>query len=78
LIAGQYRIVLNVGDDLGDFLPDVRRLSLANREQARCRHRDQWGKRWFVIPNPMYGSWQRALGPKFEAALAGPPIPAAC
>ena len=78
MIAGKYRIVLNVGDDLGDFLPDVRRLSLANREQARCRYRDWWGTRWFMIPNPVYGSWQRALGPDLEAALAAPPLPSGC
>ena len=78
LIAHEYRIVLNVGDDLADFIPDVRQQSPADREQARCRHRDWWGARWFVIPNPMYGSWQRALGPDLDAALAQPPMPAAC
>ena len=78
LIAGQSRIVLNVGDDLGDFLPDVRHLSLADREQARCRHRDWWGTRWFMIPNPVYGSWLRALGPDLEAALAAPRLPSGC
>jgi len=78
LIAAEYRIVLNIGDDLGDFLPDVRRLSLADREQARCRHRDRWGTHWFMIPNPAYGSWQRVLGPDLEAALAGSPLPPAC
>jgi acid phosphatase len=77
-VAQEYRIVLNVGDDLADFIPEVRRQSLAEREQARCRHHDWWGTRWFVIPNPMYGSWQRALGPDPDAALAQPPIPSAC
>jgi acid phosphatase len=72
-IARDYRIVLNIGDDLADFLPDVRGQSLVQREEARCRHRDWWGLRWFVIPNPMYGSWQRALGADLEAALAMPP-----
>lgn len=78
LIARRYRVVLNVGDDLGDFLPDVRRLSPAGREQARCRHRDWWGERWFMVPNPMYGSWQRALGPDLETALAGSFLPPEC
>ena len=78
LVARDYRIVLNVGDDLADFIPDVRQQSLAEREQARCRHHDWWGARWFVIPNPMYGSWQRALGPDLDAALAQPSIPSAC
>ena len=78
LVARDYRIVLNVGDDLADFIPDMRGKSLAEREQARCRHRDWWGARWFVIPNPMYGSWQRVLGPDLDAALAQPLTPPAC
>ncbi len=77
-VAQDYRIVLNVGDDFADFVPEVRRQSLAEREQARCRHHDWWGARWFVIPNPMYGSWQRALGPDLDAALAQPLTSPAC
>jgi 5'-nucleotidase (lipoprotein e(P4) family) len=78
LVAQSYRIVLNVGDDLGDFIADARQQSLAERDRARCRHRDWWGARWFMIPNPMYGSWQRALGADLDVALAQPPSPAAC
>lgn len=78
-VARQYRIVLNVGDDLADFLPDVRRQSPQVREQARCGADAWWGRRWFMIPNPMYGSWLVALGPDGGAALAAePPAPANC
>jgi acid phosphatase len=72
-VAAGHRIVLNVGDDFGDFLPDVRRQDVAARERARCAHHGFWGERWFVVPNPMYGSWQAALGPNLEAALAASP-----
>lgn len=72
-IAATYRILLYLGDDLADFLPDVRRGTPAAREQARCRHRDRWGRQWFMVPNPMYGSWLVALGQDFESALASPP-----
>lgn len=74
LIAHEYRIVLNVGDDLADFIPDVRQQSPADRERASCRRRDWWGARWFMIPNPMYGSWQRALGSDLDAALVQAPL----
>ena len=77
LVARDYRIVLNVGDDLADFIPDLRGKPLPDREQARCRHRDYWGERWFVIPNPMYGSWQRAVGNDLATALEQQP-PADC
>ena len=72
-IAATHRILLYVGDDLADFLPDVRRAGVPERDQARCRHGDRWGRQWFMIPNPMYGSWLVALGPDVEAALAAPP-----
>ncbi len=72
VVATGYRIVLNIGDDFGDFLPDVRRQDAAARERARCAHRDRWGEQWFVVPNPMYGSWQAALGTDLGAALAAP------
>ncbi len=78
-VARTHRIVLNVGDDLADFLPAVRRATVAERDRARCAHRDDWGRRWFLVPNPMYGSWLVALGPDFDAALAaGPAVFAAC
>ena len=72
-IARGYRIVLNVGDDLSDFMPDVRRATVAERDRARCARDAYWGRRWFVIPNPMYGSWLVALGPDFQSALAAEP-----
>ena len=72
-IVATHRILLYVGDDFGDFLPEVRRQKVPEREQARCRHHDRWGRQWFMIPNPMYGSWLVALGPDFGTALAAPP-----
>jgi acid phosphatase len=78
-IAPEYRIVLNIGDDLADFLPDVRRATPLAREQARCAADARWGRQWFVLPNPMYGSWLVALGPDLDAALAAEPrVQAAC
>ncbi len=74
-VARRYRIVLNVGDDFGDFLPGVRRQDVPARERARCAHQDWWGTRWFQVPNPMYGSWQAALGPDLEKSLAAPAAP---
>lgn len=72
-VAARYRIVLNVGDDLADFLPDVRRASVADRDAARCAREAWWGRRWFLLPNPMYGSWLVALGNDLEGALAAEP-----
>ncbi len=72
-VAKDYRIVLNVGDDLADFLPGVRRGPVAERDAARCSRAALWGRQWFLLPNPMYGSWLVALGDDLDAALAAPP-----
>jgi acid phosphatase len=72
-VAGGYRIVLNVGDDLADFLPDVRHATVAGRDAARCAREDWWGRRWFLLPNPMYGSWLVAHGQDLDAARAAEP-----
>lgn len=58
-VARSYRILLLVGDDLGDFVEAG--TDLAAREAALERHAELWGERWIVLPNPMYGSWERAL-----------------
>ena len=54
-IAASYRIVAMVGDDLGDFVDP--------RTFAGDRARLDWrfGVNWFVLPNPIYGSWTNAF-----------------
>jgi len=61
-IANAYRVLLLVGDDMNDFvstatLTPPQRLALAKT------HADRWGKSWILLPNPMYGSWERAIVP---------------
>lgn len=67
MIARTHRIVLMMGDDLGDFLPNVR-VSVADRDALVRRHESWWGTRWFLIPNPMYGSWESVLASGAPAA----------
>ncbi|HEY8266473.1 MAG TPA: HAD family acid phosphatase [Steroidobacteraceae bacterium] len=72
-IARSYRIVLNIGDDLADFLPEARRQTVADRDLARCSRDAFWGRRWFMLPNPVYGSWLVATGPDLTKSLAAEP-----
>ena len=59
-VASTHRIVMLIGDDLGDFLPGIR-VSKAERDRIVQPYESWWGRRWFVLPNPMYGSWEGAL-----------------
>jgi acid phosphatase len=65
-IAADYRVIMLFGDDLGDFIACTRRRPLdpcttgATRDSRRAdvaAHSSYWGNGWYVLPNPMHGSW---------------------
>lgn len=58
-VAEKYRLLLLVGDDFNDFA-SVREASWQERDRLVHQMADWWGTRWFMMPNPMYGSWERA------------------
>lgn len=60
-VAEDYRVLLLAGDDLGDFV-SVGGLTVQARRRLMEQYRDRWGRRWIILPNPIYGSWQRAPG----------------
>ncbi|HUP60308.1 MAG TPA: HAD family acid phosphatase [Thermoanaerobaculia bacterium] len=59
-VASSYRVLLLFGDDLNDFA-NARDKSAAEREEIVRSNASRWGTQWFMIPNPMYGSWERAI-----------------
>ena len=58
-VAKSYRILLNVGDNLGDFVDEYRGTE-AERLKVMEQHRERWGREWIVIANPAYGSFESA------------------
>lgn len=69
-----HTVVLHVGDNLRDFDEAFRAPTLAadadaaamaaairHRKDAVDRHAKNWGDRWIVIPNPIYGEWMKPL-----------------
>lgn len=60
LVAKDHRVVLLLGDNLGDFLDGVGG-DVAARENLIAPYVDWWGSRWIMLPNPSYGSWESAV-----------------
>lgn len=58
-IAKDYRLLLLVGDNLGDFT-DAYKGSIEERQKVFDDNARHWGKDWIAIPNPTYGSWESA------------------
>jgi 5'-nucleotidase (lipoprotein e(P4) family) len=59
-VAKNYRILLMIGDDLGDFI-SVSKKSMRERDEIDERYSDNWGEKWLMLPNPAYGSWDAAV-----------------
>ncbi|HEV8591642.1 MAG TPA: 5'-nucleotidase, lipoprotein e(P4) family, partial [Pyrinomonadaceae bacterium] len=60
-IAAKYRIVMLMGDNLDDFSNVFERKSVVDRFAETDKARDRWGKKFIVLPNAMYGTWESAL-----------------
>ena len=60
-VAQDFRILLLIGDDFGDFVAGAR-VTLAERRALVDAHAAMWGVKWIALPNPMYGSWKTAAG----------------
>ena len=62
LVAKDYRILLLIGDQLGDFLSlDETTLELDSRKDLADTYKHMWGSKWFMITNPMYGRWEASI-----------------
>lgn len=64
-IAAKHRIAMLFGDNLEDFVE-----SHAVYERNAAALAPLWGKRWFILPNPAYGSWPGVLTADIEPNIA--------
>lgn len=81
-VAAKYNIVLVFGDSLRDFSEAFKAKPIeasggsdayvkaiherqAQVDEAKCH----WGIDWFVLPNPVYGEWEKLIGPDPKAVL---------
>jgi 5'-nucleotidase (lipoprotein e(P4) family) len=60
-IKKNYRIVLLIGDNLDDFSSAFEKRSVEDRFAETDKFKDSWGKRFIVLPDAMYGTWENAI-----------------
>ena len=60
-VAARYRILLLIGDNLNDFSDHFSGKSIPDRAAQVDRERAEFGNRFIVVPNPMYGDWENAV-----------------
>jgi 5'-nucleotidase (lipoprotein e(P4) family) len=59
-VASHYRVLLVLGDDLNDFIAAGGK-SIEERAAILRDNAAKFGTTWFILPNPMYGSWEAAV-----------------
>ncbi|MEO6172962.1 MAG: HAD family acid phosphatase [Arenimonas sp.] len=59
-VGRDYRVLMQFGDQIGDMVT-VLNNTPEGREQTIKPYLSWVGERWFVLPNPSYGSWEPAL-----------------
>lgn len=73
-VAKRHRVVLLIGDNLNDFAEIFEKSkTIDSRLAATNQNKTNFGTRFIVIPNVMYGAWEEAMygeGPKTEEQKA--------
>jgi len=59
LLEQGFNIVMLIGDDSNDMMDGVYKESIAHRQHMVTTNSSKWGKAWFVLPGPTYGSWKK-------------------
>lgn len=60
-VADKYKVIMLLGDNLGDFTEVFDGKSTAERKTETDKVQNEWGKKFIVLPNPVYGEWENAL-----------------
>jgi 5'-nucleotidase (lipoprotein e(P4) family) len=69
-VGRTHRILMVIGDDYSDFVPCAREqvvppcttpATLASRQAQLDEYGTYWGHGWYILPNPMHGSWTTVL-----------------
>lgn len=79
-IAEDYCVIVMAGDNLGDFADvfnaDEDAIAQRRALAARGRYAQLWGNGWFLVPNPVYGAWQKgSVGEVFPPDARWKPSP---
>ncbi len=56
-----HHVILYMGDNLNDFLQDFAGLSVDERFAKTDEYKEEFGTKFIVMPNPMYGEWEGAI-----------------
>ncbi len=60
-VASNHHISMLIGDNLADFSDIFEHKNVTDRAQITDSLRNEFGRRFILLPNAMYGDWENAL-----------------
>ena len=60
-VSENYEIIMLIGDNLTDFTPLYDKQSVEQRDKLTDSLKIEFGNRFIVLPNTMYGDWMSAI-----------------
>jgi 5'-nucleotidase (lipoprotein e(P4) family) len=61
VVAEKHKIILLIGDNLNDFSEIFEDRSVNDGKEAVANNREEFGRKFIILPNPMYGAWEKPL-----------------
>ena len=65
-IAKDFKIIVYMGDNAGDFPLDTYGKLFDERKKIFDDHKKDFGTKFIVLPNPIYGSWESAIAENYN------------
>ena len=60
-VAKTHDVAFLMGDNLNDFLSVFSKKDVAGRFAETDKVKDDWGRKFIMLPNPTYGDWEGAV-----------------
>jgi 5'-nucleotidase (lipoprotein e(P4) family) len=61
IVMSKYNVVMLLGDNLNDFMQIFEGRKISDRFVETDKVKDEWGKKFIVLPNATYGEWENAV-----------------
>ncbi|HKC34666.1 MAG TPA: 5'-nucleotidase, lipoprotein e(P4) family [Chitinophagaceae bacterium] len=61
IVMSRYNVVMLLGDNLNDFMQAFEGKKISDRFAETDKVKNEWGKKFIVLPNATYGEWENAV-----------------
>jgi len=61
IVMAKYNVIMLLGDNLNDFMQVFEKKPVEERKSEVDKVKEEWGKKFIVLPNATYGEWENAL-----------------